>query len=76
VAALNDLNILSANVAGAYLNANTIEKVYTTAGKEFGPEKAGRPVLIVCALYGLRSLGKAWRDHMAATLQDFSYTSC
>jgi hypothetical protein len=76
VAALNDLNILSADVAGAYLNANTIEKVYTTAGKEFGPDKAGRPVLIVRALYGLRSSGKAWRDHMAATLRDFGYTSC
>ncbi|MCK7490470.1 MAG: hypothetical protein MZW92_00710 [Comamonadaceae bacterium] len=76
VAALNDLNILSADVAGAYLNANTIEKVYTTAGTEFGPDKAGRPVLIVRALYGLRSSGKAWRDHMAATLRDFGYTSC
>jgi hypothetical protein len=55
VVALNDLNILSAHVAGAYLNANTIEKVYTTAGKEFGPDKAGRPVLIIRALYGLWS---------------------
>jgi ribosomal protein L12E/L44/L45/RPP1/RPP2 len=68
VAALNDLNILSADVVGAYLNANTIEKVYTTAGMEFDPDKAGRLVLIVRALYGLRSSGKAWRDHMAATL--------
>jgi hypothetical protein len=55
VVALNDLNVLSADVAGAFLNANTIEKVYTTAGKEFGPEKEGRPVLIVRALYGLWS---------------------
>jgi hypothetical protein len=34
VAALNDLNVLSADVAGAYLNVNTIEKFYTAAGKE------------------------------------------
>jgi hypothetical protein len=68
VAALNYLNILSVDVAGAYLNANTIEKVYTTAGTEFGHDKAGRPVLIARALYGLQSSGKAWRDHMAATL--------
>ena len=45
VAALNDLEVLSADVAGAYLNANVKEKVYTTAGKEFGPDKWGRPVL-------------------------------
>jgi hypothetical protein len=76
VAALNDLEVLSADISGAYLNAKAAEKVYTTAGKEFGPEKAGRPVLIVRALYGLRSSGKAWRDHMAATLRDHGYVSC
>ena len=76
VAALNDLEILSADVAGAYLNANAKEKVYTIAGKEFGPDKSGRPVIITRALYGLRSSGKAWRDHMAATLRDFGYSSC
>jgi hypothetical protein len=36
VAALNDLDILGADVGNAYLNAETREKVYTTAGKEFG----------------------------------------
>jgi hypothetical protein len=76
VAALNDLEVLSADVAGAYLNANVKEKVYTTAGKEFGPDKRGRPVIITRALYGLRSSGKAWRDHMASTLRDFGYSSC
>jgi hypothetical protein len=32
LAALNDLDVLSANVQGAYLNAPTKEKVYTIAG--------------------------------------------
>jgi hypothetical protein len=41
VAALNDLEILSANISGAYLNAPCAEKVYTLAGKEFGPDKEG-----------------------------------
>ena len=36
IAALNDLEILGADVGNAYLNAETKEKVYTTAGKEFG----------------------------------------
>ena len=76
VAALNDLDVLSADISGAYLNAKAAEKVYTTAGTEFGPDKAGRPVLITRALYGLRSSGKAWRDHMASTLRDFGYKSC
>jgi hypothetical protein len=53
VAALNDLEVLSADISGAYLNAKVAEKVYTTAGKEFGLNKADRPILIVRALYGL-----------------------
>jgi hypothetical protein len=76
LAALKDLEILSADISGAYLNAKAVEKVYTTAGNKFGPEKAGRSVLIVCTLYGLLSSGKAWRDHMASTLRDYGYTSC
>jgi hypothetical protein len=46
VAALNDLSVLSADISGAYLNANAGEKVYFIAGKEFGPDKKGRVVVI------------------------------
>jgi Reverse transcriptase (RNA-dependent DNA polymerase) len=76
VAALNDLELLSADISGTYLNATAAKKVYTMAGKEFSPDKEGHPVIIRCALYGLRSLGKAWRDHMAYTLRDYGYQSC
>jgi hypothetical protein len=70
VAALNDL-VSSGDISGAYLNMKVAEKVYTIARKEFRPEKEGHPVVITRALYGLRTSGKAWRDHMAATLRDF-----
>jgi hypothetical protein len=76
IAALNDLDVLSADVQNAYLNAPTKEKVYTTAGLEFGPENVGRPVLIVRALYGLKSSGARWRDHMAATLREGGFKGC
>jgi Reverse transcriptase (RNA-dependent DNA polymerase) len=76
VAALNNLDVLSANISGAYLNANAAEKVYTIAGREFGNEKEGQVVVITRPLYGLRSSGQAWRDHMAATLRDHGYNSC
>ena len=76
LAALNDLDILSADVQGAYLNAPTKEKVYTTAGLEFGASNVGRPVLIIRALYGLKSSGARWRDHMAATLREAGFMSC
>jgi hypothetical protein len=41
IAALNDLEILSADVQNAYLNAPTKEKIYMIAGPEFGQGKEG-----------------------------------
>jgi hypothetical protein len=75
LAALNDIDLLTADIGNAYLNAPTREKVYTTAGLEFGAELQGRPVLIVRALYGLKSSGAAWRAHLASTLQSLNFTS-
>jgi hypothetical protein len=75
LAALNNLDILSADIQNAYLNAPVREKLYTVAGKEFNPKFEGRPVLIVRALYGLRSSGKAFRDFLASALREMSYVS-
>jgi hypothetical protein len=76
LAALNGLDVLSANVQGAYLNAPTKEKVYAIAGLEFGADKVGRPVLVVRALYGLKSSGARWYDQMASTLREGGFVSC
>jgi hypothetical protein len=76
LAALNDVNILATDIGNAYLNAPAREKVYTTAGPEFGPELAGKYVLIVRALHSLKSSGAAWRAHLANTLQQLGYKSC
>jgi len=72
IAALNDLDILGADVQNAYINVRTKEKVYTTAAPEFG-SNAGRPAIIVCALYGLKSSGARWRDHLAAILKESGF---
>ena len=57
LAALNDLDILAADIGNAYLNAPCREKVYFTAGREFGPSNMGKTVVVVRALYGLKSSG-------------------
>ena len=74
IAALNDLDVLGADIGNAYLNAETREKVYTTAGKEFGKYE-GQTVIIIQALYGLKSSGAAWQSHLSQTLQDLGFTS-
>jgi hypothetical protein len=74
IAALNDLEVLAGDVQNAYLNAETKEKIFTIAGKEFGSNQ-GKRVLIVRALYGLKSSGAQWRSHMSKTLRDLGFES-
>jgi hypothetical protein len=76
LASLNGLSLCATDIGNAYLNAEAREKVYTTAGPEFGAELEGHYVSIVRALYGLKSSGVAWRAHLANTLQSLGYTSC
>mgnify|MGYP003326537431 FL=1 len=72
LAGLNRLEILSGDIQNAYLTAPNREKVYCIAGPEFGSD-AGKPMLIVRALYGLKSAGAAFRAHLASTLDDMSF---
>ena len=50
-----NLEILCSDIGNAYVNAYTNEKVYAIAGDEFGKEMKGGIVIIVRALYGLRT---------------------
>ena len=76
VAALNDLKVLSADVAGAYLNAPCAERVHTYLGPEFGDD-AGKLAIIRKALYGLRSAGFAWRSYCAEIMRtSLEFTPC
>mmetsp|Transcript_2147 Transcript_2147/g.3294 ORF Transcript_2147/g.3294 Transcript_2147/m.3294 type:complete len:1178 (+) Transcript_2147:1032-4565(+) len=76
LAALNDVDIVAADVGNAYLNAFTKEKVYIITGPEFGPLEQGKAAVIVRALYGLKSSGAMWRAHFAGNLRDMGFTSC
>ncbi|MGH7954509.1 MAG: reverse transcriptase domain-containing protein, partial [Gloeomargaritales cyanobacterium] len=74
LAALYDVEVKVADIGNAYLNAKTTEKVYSIAGPEFGAYE-GHTVIIVRALYGLKSAGASWRAHLAATLRDLGFKS-
>ena len=76
IAALNDLDLLAADIGNAYLNAPTKEKVYTVCGLDFGQQYIGRIAVIVKALYGLKSSGAAWHQMLANTLHDLGFKSC
>ena len=77
LAALNGLEVLTADIAGAYLNAPCHEKVCTVCGLEFGAENKGRIAIIQKALYGLKTSAYAWREHLSTTLHTaLGYRSC
>ena len=67
-AALNNLDILSGDVAAAYLNAPAGEKVYFHCGAEFRHLEGCLPVLTK-ALYGLKTSARAWQMHLAQVLE-------
>ena len=72
IAALNGLDILGCDIQNAYISAPCREKIYTIAGKEFGSD-AGKTMIVVRALYGLKSSGASFRAMLANTLWEFGY---
>ena len=51
-AALNELDVMTADIQNTYLQAPSSEKYYIIRGHEFGLENVGKPALIKHALYG------------------------
>ena len=76
IAALNDLDIFAADIQNAYLTAPCGEKIIITCGPEFGSEHKGKIAVVVRALYGLRSSGSSFRNHLASCMEALGYTPC
>ena len=74
VAALNDLDIMAADIGNAYLNAPCREKIWTMAGQEFGTDCVVI-FIITRALYGLKSAGAAWRSFFVPVLTMLGFRS-
>ena len=73
--AFNDLEVKSADIKNVYLTATVTEKVWTILGPEFGKD-AGKKAIIVRALYGLKTAGAAFRNHLADCMKTLGYQSC
>ena len=74
VAALNDIQVQSADVQNAFLTAPVLEKVWMVAGPGFGPEQ-GKNMIVVRALYGLKSASASFRSFMAKKLDELGFRS-
>jgi hypothetical protein len=73
LAELNGLDVHAADIGNAYLEAFTKELVYIIAGPEFG-DRQGNVLIIVKALYGLRTSGARFHEKFSDTLKDMGFT--
>ena len=69
IAALNKLKVLEWDIQNEYLTAPCREKIWTIAGPKFVSD-AGKLIIVVRALYGLKSSGAAYRALLAKILYD------
>ena len=63
-AALNIINVMTADINNAYLQAPSYDKHYIICGGEFGLEHIGKISLIRQALYGGKSSGDNFWKHL------------
>jgi hypothetical protein len=75
LAALNDSYVKMADIENAYPTAQITEKVWTVLGPEFEDDASNR-ALIVRALYGLKSDGAAFRNHLAECMKHLVWHPC
>ena len=74
VAVLNVLDIMSCDLENVYLNATNLEKIWFEGGIECSEDK-GKVLVVVRALYVLKSIGLAWRVALAKTLVQLGFKS-
>ena len=75
ISELNSLLLWATDIGNAYLEALTKELVYIVAGPEFG-DREGHILVIVKALYGLRTSGLRWHERLADCLRAEGFFPC
>ena len=76
-AALNSIDICAADILNAYLQAPSSERHYIPkCGIEFGLENVGKRAKIVRALYGGKTSGRDFRNHLRSCMVHLNFESC
>jgi hypothetical protein len=72
LAEMNGLKVCAANISSAYLHGKTRELFYIIAGPEFGSLE-GEKLVIDLGLYGLKSSGARFHEHLSHKLRKMGY---
>ena len=65
--------MVAGDIGNAYLYGRTKKKVYVIAGPESGKALQGKRLIIVKALYGLKSSSVRFHEHLSTTLTKMRY---
>ena len=75
-AALNGIDVFAADIRNAYLQAPSSCKNFIICGPEFRLENEGKVALIHHALYGGKSAGRDFCNHLRSCMHFLGFTSC
>lgn len=75
-AALNDLDVMAVDIRNAYLQVLSSRKDYVICGLEFGLENIGKPALIRRVLYGGKTVGRDFWNHLWSCMKHLGFQSC
>eukprot|EP00957_Ditylum_brightwellii_P032181 2439896-Ditylum_brightwellii.AAC.1 len=75
-AALNNFDVLDADIENTYLQAPPLQRHYVVCGAEFGLESVGKQAPIRRALYGGKSAGKDFCNYLMECMRHLGSTSC
>ena len=75
-ATLNGLQVFAADIHNVYLQAPSSQKDYVVCGPEFRIENIGKVALIHRALYGGKSAGRDFRNHLRSCMHHLNFRPC
>ena len=75
-AALNGLDVWCGDIRNAYTQAPSSQKDFIYCGPEFGLENVGKVALIKRALYGGKTAGRDYRNHLRECMNHCGFTCC
>ena len=72
---LNELPVKVADTQNDYITAPATEKIWTLLGQDFGEDTGGKGI-VVWDLYGLKSAGADFRNHLAECMHYLRFLPC
>ena len=73
---MNVIDVFAGDIRNAYLQAPSSQKDFMICGPYFGLENIGKVALIQRALYGGKSAGRDFRNHLISCMRHLDFESC